>query len=190
MSTGARPNLDERQSRRRARRRRAWVGIGVIFALVVALGVVIVVNAGRWGVPMFAFTNEHGSSCRNDWLGHTCTNVTIEEIESHLGVDVPQGVTALSSTYKRTHDYSLTARLAYPHEVARPSWEKLTEKFGECRAGLPSALSEATEITDQCVMTNEGVGAIGGPPSPEIWRIATGNRSDGAMIVDISLRSR
>lgn len=189
MST-THPNLDERDERRRGRRRRSWIGVAVMFAAIVTATVIIVVNAGRWGVPMFSFTNEYGSQCRNDWLGHSCTSLTLADIEHHVGVDIPDGATVVSSYWKQTHDYELTARLIYPQPEAREGWDALGEKFGDCRQDLPSPLSQEPDLTGLCVMTNEGGGSLGGTPSPEIWRIATATRADGDTVVDIHLRSR
>lgn len=186
----AHPLLDERDQRRRRRHRRTWVSVGVMFALMTAVAVFIVLNAGRWGVPMFPFTNDHGSPCRNDWLGHSCTNLTRSDLERHLGLQLPPGARVVSSHWKQTHDYELNARLIYPQAVAREGWDALTEKFGPCQQGLPSALSGVPDLSGLCVMTNEGGGQPGVDPSSQIWRIATATQADGDTVVDIQLRSR
>lgn len=189
MST-SHPLRDEQDLLRRRRHRRTWIGVGVMFALLVAAAVFIIANAGRWGVPMFSFTNDYGSQCRNDWLGHSCSNLTRADLERHLGLRLPEETTIVSSRWRQTHDYGLQTRLVYPEAVARAGWEQLTEKFGACRQGLPSALSELPDLSGLCVMTNEGIGQAGTEPSPEIWRIATATQVDGDTVVDIALRSR
>lgn len=189
MST-AHPHLGELHEQRSRRRRRTWIGVALMFAALIAAAVFIVVNAGRWGVPMFPFTNAYGSQCRNDWLGHTCTRLTMADIERHLAVDIPDEATILSSRWKQTHDYALTARLSYPQAVAREGWDALGEKYGACQQDLPSPLSTVPDLSGTCVMTNEGGGELGGTPSPQIWRIATATQADGDTMVDIHLRSR
>lgn len=180
------PLLDERDQRRR----RPWITAGVMFALVVAAAIFITMNAGRWGVPMFSFTNDHGSPCRNDWLGHSCTDLTRSDLERHLGLHLPAQARILSSHWKQTHDYELNARLIYPQDIAQEARAALTEKFGNCQEGLPSRLSELPDLSGLCVMTNEGVGQPGVAPGPRIWRIATATQADGDTMVDIQLRSR
>lgn len=184
------PLLDERQEQRRRRRRRNWIGVGLMVAAIVVATLVIAINAGRWGVPLFPFTNAYGSQCRNDWLGHTCTPLTVADIERHIGVDIPDDATVVSSRWKQTHDYDLSARLVYPQAVARDGWDALGEKFGDCRRDLPSPLSQEPDLSGLCVMTNEGGGDLVGTPSPQIWRVATATQADGNTVVDIHLRSR
>lgn len=184
------PLLTERQHRRQLRRRRTLIGFGVMTAVILAAVIVLGVNAGRWGVPMFGFTNEHGSKCRNDWLGHSCTRLTLEEVEHHLGMPLPAGTTLVSGTWKQTHDYELSARLVYPQAVAREGWDALSQKYGECRQNLPSPLATVPDLSGLCVMTNDGAVALDGNPSPQIWRIATATQPDGNTVVDVHLRSR
>jgi hypothetical protein len=66
----------------------------------------------------------------------------------------------------------------------------LTERFGACREGLPSPLSELPDLSGLCVMTNESGTDAGAEPSPQIWRIATATQADRDTVVDIRLRSR
>ncbi len=166
------------------------MALGVVLALVVAALVAVALNAGRWGVPLFGFTNEYGSKCRNDWLGHQCSELTMADVERHIRVDVPDGARLLSGAWRQTHDYELTARLVYPQAVAREGWDRLTEEYGDCRENLPSPLDAEPGLTGLCVMTNAGSFGLGSEPGPEIWRIATGTQPDGDTVVDLLIRSR
>lgn len=181
---------DQPRTRKRSRRRRNLIGLGVMLALIATAGVVLALNAGRWGVPMFGFTNEYGSKCRNDWLGHTCSEITVADVERHLGTDVPDGARLVSGSFRQTHDYELIARMVYPQAVARDGWDSLTEKFGDCRQDVSSPLDHEPDLSGRCVMTNIGVGAMGAEPSPRLWRIGTATQADGDTVIDIQLRSR
>ncbi|MDO5501425.1 MAG: hypothetical protein Q4F67_17285 [Propionibacteriaceae bacterium] len=190
MATPMHPHLAQRQERRRSRRRRVAVGLLVMGCLLLALAVFLVLNAGRWGVPMFRFTNEYGSKCRNDWLGHHCSELTMADVERHVRVDLPPEARLESATWRQTHDYELTARLIYPQAVAEEGTARLGEVFGECRGGVPSPLSEVADLENVCVMTNAGGFATGTGLSSEIWRVATGVMPGGDVLVDLHIRSR
>lgn len=184
------PHLDQNQQRRRERRRRTWIGFGVMVLFIVAAVIALALNAGRWGVPMFGFTNEYGSKCRNDWLGHTCTELTVADVQRHLGVDIPPDARVESGTWRQTHDYELTVRMVYPQPEAEAGWKQLEERFGGCREGLPNPLSAVPGLSAHCLMSNEGVSTAAGDPAPQIWRIATATAPDGSTVVDVYLRSR
>lgn len=188
MSAAAHPHLQERDRGRRRRRRRALIGVGVMVSLLAAAIIVLWANAGRWGVPMFGFTNEYGSHCRNDWLGYECSEMTSADVERRLGVPLPPGTRVVSATWRQTHDYELTGRLVFPQAVAREGWDRLTEVYGECRHDLPSALDDEQGLSGLCVMTNEG--GVGSDLSPRIWRIATATQPDGDTVVALHIRSR
>lgn len=188
--SSAHPHLEESQRRRKDRRRRTWIGFGVMVLLIAAAMIALALNAGRWGVPMFGFTNEYGSKCRNDWLGHTCSELTVADVERHLGVDIPAGARLESGAWRQTHDYELTARLTYPQAEAEAGWKLLEERFGSCREGLPNPLNAVPGLTAHCLMSNEGLSATDGNPAPQIWRIATATAPDGSTVVDVFLRSR
>lgn len=190
MSAPAHPHLQERIQGRRRRRRRAAIGVGVMAGLLVAAIIVLWTNAGRWGVPMFGFTNEYGSQCRNDWLGYHCSELTFADVERHVGVQLPANTRVVSATWRQTHDYEFTGRLVFPQAMAREGWDRLSEEYGECRQNLPSPLDNEQGLSGLCVMTNEGGIGSGGEPSPRIWRIATATQPDGDTVVDLRIRSR
>lgn len=190
MSIPVHPHLQERDQVRRRRRRRAGIGVGLMAALLLGVVIVLWTNAGRWGVPLFGFTNEYGSQCRNDWLGHHCSELTLADVERHVRVDLPPETRLLSGSWRQTHDYELTARLIFPQAVAREGWDRLTEEYGECRENVPSPLSAEPGLSGLCVMTNEGGFGLGEEPSPQLWRIATATQADGDTVVDLHIRSR
>lgn len=190
MPSPEHPHLQDQQLTRRRRRRRTAIGVGIMVSLLAAVIIVLGINAGRWGVPMFGFTNEHGSKCRNDWLGYHCSELTLADVDRHLRVDLPEGARLVSGTWRQTHDYELIARLIYPAAVAREGWERLTEEYGECRDQIPSPLHQEPDLTGLCVMSNEGSLGLSTEPSAQIWRIATATLPDGDTVVDIHIRSR
>lgn len=190
MSAPDRPHLQEHHRTRSRRRRRGRIGVAVMVGLLVTATIVLGSNAGRWGVPMFGFTNDYGSHCRNDWLGHHCHELTLADVERHVRVNLPAETLLVSGTWRQTHDYELTTRLVFPQAVAREGWERLTEEYGQCRQGLASPLDTEPGLSGLCVMTNEGGSGPGGDPSPEIWRIATATQPDGDTIVALRVRSR
>lgn len=159
-------------------------------AVLVVAAIVLGLNAGRWGVPMFSFTNEHGSKCRNDWLGYHCSELTLPDVQRHVRVELPAGTQLESGTWRQTHDYELTARLILPQAVAQETWNQLTEEYGECRPNVPSPLSAVPDLSGLCVMTNEAGFGVGTQPSAELWRIATATQADGDTVVDLRVRSR
>lgn len=190
MSAPMHPHLQERQELRRRRRRRTTIGTAVMGAVLLVIALVLGLNAGRWGVPLFPFTNDYGSKCRNDWLGHHCSELTMADVERRVRVDIPEQARLVSGSWRQTHDYELSARLIYPQAVAREGWDRLVETFGECRDNVPSPLSTEPGLVNVCVMTNEGGFAAGAEPSPEIWRVATATQPDGDTVVDMHIRSR
>ncbi|MDO5682603.1 MAG: hypothetical protein Q4G46_07235 [Propionibacteriaceae bacterium] len=174
----------------RQRRRRNIIALIVMLAVAGAGLIAVGLNAGRWGVPGFTFTNEQGSHCRNRWLGHECSTLTLADVQSHVRADLPEGTRLLSGTWRQTHDYELVARLVYPRAGARAGWEALTEKYGACHERVPSPLDLESGLSGLCVMTNLGGFAAGTAPDSEVWRVATATQADGDTVVDLLIRSR
>lgn len=183
------PNLDAQQDRRRGRGKQILRGLGVMAVVVVIVFVVILINAGRWGVPLFPFTNEHGSKCKNNFTGHTCHPMTKEDVAHRSQIEIPAEAELVDGMWSETHDYVLNARLTYPAATAPQEWKKLGETFGPCFPDLPNALHGQPGVSEICTMTNAGIGA-GGDPTPRIWSVSTGNLPDGRMAVQIDIRSR
>ncbi|WP_141211153.1 hypothetical protein [Enemella dayhoffiae] len=190
MST-SHPHLDERVRTRRSRWMRILIGFCTMVLVMVIAWLIVWTNAGRWGVPMFSFTNEHGSKCRNDFIGRSCSPMTLEDIRFRSQVEIPDGTKVLLSSWKETHDFELTARLVYPGGEAKGAgWIALSKKFGECRQNAPSPLSTVPDLDGLCVMSNETVRTEGGQPTDRIWQISTANQKDGTMLVHMDIKSR
>lgn len=183
------PNLDAQQQRRKGRGKKILRGLGIMAVVCVVVFVVILINAGRWGVPLFPFTNEHGSKCKNNFTGHTCHPMTKEDVAFRSEIQIPADAELVDGTWSQTHDYHLIARLNYPAATAPEEWKKLGETFGPCFPEPPNALHGKEGITGICTMTNTGIGA-GGDPTPRIWSVSTGNLPDGNMAVQLDIRSR
>src|SRR3712207_2664870 len=100
--------------------------------------------AGGWGVPYFSFTSERGSKCTNDFLGYTCTPLTLAEVEFYADLDLPDDTLVVSGSYRSTHDYYLDAVLEVPAASAAAALKGLLTAFGRCLPpGQPSPLNPA-----------------------------------------------
>jgi len=158
----------------------AFVGVAVL---------VLVREAGGWGVPYFSFTSAHGSPCRNDLAGYTCTSMTLEDVEFFGDVDLPAGTRVVTSRYHATHDYDLQARLEVPKASAATALAQLRSAYGTChRDARPPA--PTTGLSGVCViLTGDGSDEAGEQPS-RIVNVGTGLRPDGVRVVDLAVRSR
>lgn len=166
---------------------RGLIGAATALAILAIVFLILIVNAGRWGVPMFSFTNEYGSRCKNNWVGFTCSPMTLADVEARIGTQLPPQARVVSGTWTQTHDYQLDARLILPKDARETGLNQLKAVFGDCKH-FPGAL-KATEYADQCVMSNEGL-TVDGNPTPRIWTVSTGIGTDGNTAVQISVRSR
>lgn len=188
--TTTHPHLDEVVRTRRSRRLRILTGFCVMVLVMLIALVVVATNAGRWGVPMFSFTNERGSKCRNDFLGHTCSPMTLEDISYRAEVRLAPDTKVLLGTWTQTHDFALTARLVFPAASAQTSWDTLKEKFGECRKDAPSPLASVPGLSGLCVMSNDSIRMEGGQPPARLWQISTATQADGSTLVHMDIKSR
>ncbi|OYO09562.1 hypothetical protein CGZ94_18030 [Enemella evansiae] len=188
--TTTHPHLDEVVRTRRSRRLRILIGVCVMVLVLLIAWLVIAANAGRWGVPMFNFTNERGSQCRNDFFGHSCNPMTLEDISYRADVPLAADTKVLLGTWRQTHDFQLTARLVFPKESAKASYEALQQKFGECRQNQPSPLATVPDLTALCVMSNEFTRMEGGLPPDRLWQISSATQADGSTLVHMDIRSR
>ena len=161
-----------------------------LMALVVGVALLVLAReAGGWGVPYFSFTSAHGSPCRNDLVGYTCTSLTLDDVEFFGDVDLPAGTRVVTSRYHATHDYDLRARLEVPSTAAATALKRVRSAYGHCRADArPPA--PTTGLTGVCViLTGDGSDESGELPS-RIVNVATGLRPDGVRVVDLAIRSR
>lgn len=191
MST-AHPNLDARAEKKRQRSRRNWISVGAMALVFVALLGFVWANAGRWGVPMFSFTDAKGSPCKNGFLGHTCDPLTLADVEEKAQVDLPDDATVLSGVWKKTHDFELDTRVVFPQASAGKGFEALKTAFGpDCRGGVPNPLTQVPGVKDICTMTNVGrIATDGKKPDPRIWQVSTGTQADGSTVAHLHIRSR
>jgi hypothetical protein len=190
MSDVDRPSGQAKDDRRRKRRRSNADALVVMLTLLAVALTAVALNAGRWGVPLFGFTNEHGSQCRNQWLGHRCTELTLAHVQHHVRAEFPTGTRLISGSWQQTHDFELTAKVVYPRAVAAEGWSRLTEEYGECRHRVPSPLDAEPDLSGVCVMTNIGGFGTGMAQDAEVWRITTATQPDGDTVVDLLIRSR
>ncbi|GAB3713457.1 hypothetical protein [Mariniluteicoccus flavus] len=185
------PHLDEQVRKRRSRSLKTVVGVAAMGLVVIAALLFIISNAGRWGVPMFSFTNEHGSHCKNQFIGQRCEPMTLADIEARAEADIPDDAQIVSAVFTKTHDYDLDARLIYPAASAEAGVATLVKEFGECRPGIPTPLTQIPGVKDVCTMTNIGrISTDGKKPDPRIWQVSKGLQPDGRTAVHLHVRSR
>lgn len=187
----AHPNLDARAQKNRQRTRRNWMIIGAMALVFAVLLGFVWNNAGRWGVPMFSFTDAKGSPCKNGFLGHTCSPLTLADIEEKAQVDLPDESAVLIGVWKKTHDFELDARVVFPPPVAGQGWETLKAAFGDCRPNIPNPLTQVHGVTAICTMTNvDRISTDGKKPDPRIWQVSTGTQPDGSTVAHLHIKSR
>lgn len=171
---------------------KVWRVLGGTLAMLAFVAVVLAIlvrYAGGWGVPYFSFTSAHGSSCRNDIVGYTCTPLTLADVEFFGDIDLPNRSTVLTSRYHTTHDYQLAAQVEVPAADAPAALRQLRSSFGRCQKGANPPVS-TKGLTSVCVMVNpEGVEADG-ELSSRLYSVGTGLRKDGTRFVAMDIRSR
>jgi len=157
------------------------------FAAVALL--VVVRQAGSWGVPYFSFTSAHGSRCTNDFTGYTCEPLTLADVEFHGEMDLPDDTSVLAGSYRATHDYRLDAQLSVPPGSAAAALKELRAVFGDCRKGVSTPL--ATEgLTKVCRMASEDGTGDSQEPASRIYAVGTGLQKDGTRLIGLAVRSR
>lgn len=158
-------------------------------AVVVAIaGAIVWTQAGKWGVPYFSFEDENGSQCVNEFLGHRCEPITLQHLETVSTFDWP-GATLVSGTYSQSQDYNLDARLRVPKSDVKAVTKAVNKRYGKCIKNRPTDLP-TEDLKKVCVRSNDGPRATGNAPSNQIYVVGTGLEDDGAMLIDVSIRSR
>ena len=175
--------------RRPPRTRQILTGLGIMALVVVVIGAVVVSRAGRWGVPGFSFTNEQGSTCRNNLTGFTCDPITLDQVAEVARMRFPADTRIVAGRYRQTHDFFLTTRLEIPASEADAVATSLHKAYGPCLTGHASPLP-TSGLKGRCVMSNEDAAGPGKRPDDRIYTVASGVRADGVRIVQIELRSR
>jgi hypothetical protein len=168
---------------------RVLAGIGMMAGFVLITFAVLVQFAGPWGVPYFSFTSERGSRCTNNFTGYVCTPTTLEEVEFHADVNLPDETRVVEGTYRSTHDYQLEALLEVPPASAPDALKSLNESFGPCLRGYPSPLP--TEGVQQlCTMATVDAITEAAEPASRLYVVGTGVREDGTRPIFLTIRSR
>jgi len=168
---------------------RVLAGIAAMLAFVAVVLLVLVRQAGNWGVPYFSFTSAHGSPCTNDFTGYTCEPLTLADVEFFGDVDLPDDTAVLAGSYRSTHDYRLTAELAVPPASSDAALEELHEAFGPCRKGVSTPLP-SKGLTSRCAMASEDGTDESREPASRIYVVGTGLRKDGSRVIALNIRSR
>jgi hypothetical protein len=168
---------------------RIVIGILLMTAFVMILWALIARYAGTWGVPYFSFQTERGTTCKNDFTGYTCHQMTLADLEFYGEVDLPSNTRVLDSTYRSTHDYQLDARLQVPRASAAAALQGLNASFGRCIPGHISPLS-TNGVTGVCVMANEAAVTGQAETGSRLYTVGTGLRRDGTRVIAMSVKSR
>lgn len=163
-------------------------GMLIMAAFVVILFGILSRYAGGWGVPLFSFRTQNGSPCRNGWVGYTCTNLTLADLEFLGQVQLPPTTRIVSSRYHATSEYQLDATVVAPKANQAALYHDLVASFGHCQPGHPTAL-DVRGLTQVCVLANDNNVTTGGRTAARIYVVGTGVRRDGARIAVLQIRS-
>lgn len=175
--------------KQRNKARRVLGGTALMLGFVALVLIVLVRQAGEWGVPYFSFTSAHGSPCRNDLTGYTCDPLTLADVEFFGDVDLPDDTRVLAGSYRATHDYQLSAQLRVPKASADRAWKQLRAAYGPCRDGASSPL-QTGGVSRVCIMASvNGADETGQLPS-RLFSVGTGLVKTGDRVIGISIRSR
>lgn len=164
------------------------------FSVALVLGVLLALAilfrfAGGWGLPYFHFTTERGSRCVNTFTGFTCESVNLADVNYFGGMELPEQTQVVSSAYRSTHDYQLTAVLEAPPAAAAPARAALRDSFGRCVSDHPSPVA-GQGLSKVCILANDTDVTESGVPDSRVYVVATGLRRDGARVINLSVRSR
>lgn len=177
----------------RPKRKARTVLIGIAVMLIILAIPVLVLSryAGEWGVPYFSFTTERGSTCTNDFVGHHCDDVTVEDLRWWGELPLPDSTTVLSSHYKATHDFTLDAVAEVAKEDRRSTARALRKRFGNCRPDQPTPL-DTTGLKSVCVMANDASDSTSStaPMANTLYVITYGVQPDRTLLVGIHQESR
>lgn len=168
---------------------RVIVGIMLMTAFVMVAWSLVTRYAGGWGVPYFSFETERGSACTNNLIGYTCDPMTLADLEFYGEMDLPNNTRVVTSTYRATHDYQLSAQLLVPRANAAAALRGLNESFGRCLPDRPPPMS-TTGLTAVCVMANDDAVTRDVDISSRLYNVGTGLRADGARVVYLTIKSR
>lgn len=158
--------------------------------LVVVLALLVLARfAGGWGVPYFATTTERGSRCVNTFTGFECPSLTLADVGYFGDVELPPDTRVVSSHYRSTHDYQLTALLEVPPASAAAGLGALQDSYGACDKNHSSPLGE-TGLSSLCVLANDQDTTDAGVPDSRVYVVGTALRKDGTRVVNLSVRSR
>jgi hypothetical protein len=168
---------------------RVVIGIMLMTAFVMICWALIARYAGGWGVPYFSFQTDRGSTCRNDLIGYTCTEVTVPDINFYGEVNLPSNTRVVSSKYRSTHDYALSADLLVPANTAPVALRALYESFGTCQPDHPAPMN-TTGLVGVCVLVNDDTITRDVDTSSRLYAVGTGLRKDGSRVISMTIKSR
>lgn len=146
--------------------------------------------AGHWGVPYFSFTTGRGSTCTNSWIGYTCDQLSVSDLNWWGDVSLPSETSVRSARYVSTHDYALNATVEVPKQQASSTLAALKESFGDC--GDHPAPMSTQGLSDVCVMADNLADAGGNDPSKSsrTYTVGTAVRSNGVRLIVLDITSR
>lgn len=168
---------------------RVVVGVMLMAAFCLITFGLLTRYAGSWGVPYFSYTSEGGSNCTNTLAGYTCEPLTLADVESYLGVDLPSDTRVVQGSYSATHDYSLTASLRMSPKSQAAGFKALQGEYGQCQPDHPAPIPTAG-LSQFCVLANDNGATRTGEPPGALYVIGTGVAKNGIRVVSVTLRSR
>lgn len=164
-------------------------GLLLMVAFVLVCLYVLTRYAGYWGVPMFSFRTDNDSVCKNDFSGHTCTELTLADVELYGELDLPDDSSVVEGTYTATHDYALDVTLQVPKASSAAALKALNSSFGPCRDHVSPL--DTKGLTQLCAMTNDSAfGTADERNRGRLFSVGTGVRKDGTRMITISAKSR
>lgn len=168
---------------------RVLIGV-TIMALLVGTGLWLLARqAGAWGVPYFSFTTDNGSTCTNQWAGYVCEDLTTADLEGYGQFELPADTEVVSSTYTRTHDYSLSATLRTSADAGPAAVEQWVATFGQCApGGVPPV--EMADYEQLCVINSDINRGTQDVPVNRRWLVSTGIAPDGSRLTMLTVSSR
>lgn len=169
---------------------RVLIGMAaMLLAVCVALGV-LMLNAGRWGVPYFSFTTERGSHCTNTWSGYHCENITVADYNRWSDFALPAGTVLMKSSYTKDNgDFEIAAQLRTEAQHADAVGKALLARYGACQASGVRPV-ELVGYDKVCLVNSDlNRGTQSGSLSRK-WVLATGVAPDGSRLTVLTFGSR
>lgn len=172
-------------------RKAARVLIGtalMLLVVLVALGI-LMLNAGRWGVPYFSFTTDRGSRCTNTWTGYHCENITVADYNRWSDFALPDGTMLMKSSYtKDNNDFTIEAQLRTDAAHAEAVGLALVARYGACHSDGVRPI-ELVGYDQICLINSDHQRGTQTSSLSRKWVIATGVAKDGSRLTVLSFGS-